>query len=63
MDTVATGHMQNNSGNFSLSSFNNCMSKNIIVDDGNTIPILGQGNQQLLVIHHLFDPPGARLCF
>ncbi|KAI3730926.1 hypothetical protein L1987_62107 [Smallanthus sonchifolius] len=47
MDTGAAGHMANQQCNISPSIFNACTSKNIIVGNGMTIPVLGQGNHTL----------------
>ncbi|XP_076881926.1 uncharacterized protein LOC143530200 [Bidens hawaiensis] len=46
MDTGATSHMTNNPGNFH-SFFNNGVFHNIIVGNGTTIPVNGQGHQYL----------------
>ncbi|KAI3796959.1 hypothetical protein L1987_39646 [Smallanthus sonchifolius] len=46
MDTGATTHMTNYPGNFQ-SFFNNGILRNIIVGNGTTIPVNGQGNQNL----------------
>ncbi|XP_076908128.1 uncharacterized protein LOC143564868 [Bidens hawaiensis] len=46
MDTGATGHMEQPGIN-SRSNFNTCTNKQIIVGNGTTIPVVGQGNKTL----------------
>ncbi|XP_076902942.1 uncharacterized protein LOC143557857 [Bidens hawaiensis] len=47
MDTGASSHMKTPQGTISPSSFNTCTSKFIVVGNGMTIPVIGQGNLTL----------------